>query len=199
VSTRISIAIARFRPNPDLISVIALLIGVAAAVLLWRGRGAAAGLVVMLASIVDGMDGELARLQDRVRPEGALLDGIFDRLSDAAVVGGLAGWALSVGQITPNGAVLLAVAATAVSLLSTATKDRIAVLGLPAAPEARLNLLLAGRDGRLLLVAIAALAGEPLWGLAAIVVVGSLSLLLRLSFVLRRASRQRRGGRTISR
>jgi len=194
LSTRASIAIARLRPHPDVISSIAFLIGVAAAVLLWTGRGTAAAIVVMLASVVDGMDGELARLQHRARPEGALLDGVFDRLSDAAVTAGLAGWALSAGQITPSGAILLAVAATAVSLLSMATKDRISALGLPAAPEARVNLLLGGRDGRLLMVALAALAGRPLWGLAAIVITGGLSLLLRLTFVLKGASRRRHAG-----
>jgi hypothetical protein len=81
------------------------------------------------------------------------------------------------------------VAATALSLLSMATKDRISSLGLAAAPEGGLNLLLGGRDGRLLLVALAALAGQPLWALAVIVVTCGLSLILRLVFVLRRASR----------
>jgi CDP-L-myo-inositol myo-inositolphosphotransferase len=189
VSTRISMAIVRFRPHPDLLSVIAFLFGLAGAGLLWNGSGLVAAVVVQLASILDGVDGEVARLQNRARAQGALLDGVLDRVADAAIAAGLAGWALSAGHVSGSGAIVLAVAATALSLLSMATKDRISSLGLAAAPEGGLNLLLGGRDGRLLLVALAALAGQPLWALAVIVVTCGLSLVLRLVFVLRRASR----------
>jgi hypothetical protein len=55
------------------------------------------------------------------------------------------------------------VAATTGSLLSMASKDRTAALGLPAAPERALGWLLGGRDGRLLLVAVGAvLANQAL-------------------------------------
>jgi hypothetical protein len=55
----------------------------------------------------------------------------------------------------------LAVAATAGALLSMATKDRAAALGLASAPERALGRLLGGRDGRLLLVAVGALLAAP--------------------------------------
>jgi phosphatidylglycerophosphate synthase len=187
VSTRISMAIARFRPHPDVLSVLAFLLGLGGAALLWTGTGPAAAVAVQLASILDGVDGEVARLQHRARAQGAVLDGVLDRLADAAIAAGLAVWASSLGHVSVNGAVVLAVAATALSLLSMATKDRIASLGLAAAPERRLNLLLGGRDGRLLLVALSALVGQPLWALAAIVVTCGLSLVLRLLFVMRRS------------
>jgi len=189
VSTRVSITIVRLRPHPDLISVIAFLFGVGAAALLWTGMGLAAAIAVQLASIVDGTDGEVARLQNRARARGALLDGVLDRLADAAIAAGLAVWALSAGHISQTGAIVLAVAATALSLLSMATKDRVSSLGLMAAPEGRLNLLLGGRDGRLLLVALAALVGKPHWALAAIVGTCGLSLALRLVFVLKAGPR----------
>ena len=189
VSTRVSMAIARLRPHPDVISVIAFLFGLGAAALLWAGTGLAAAVAVQLASILDGTDGEVARLQNRPRPQGALLDGVLDRLADAAIAAGLAGWALSAGHLSQETAIVLAVGATALSLLSMATKDRISALGLRAAPERRLNLLLGGRDARLLLVAIAAVVEKPVWALAAIVVTCGLSLVLRLVFVLKEGSR----------
>lgn len=189
VSTRLSMAIAWLRPNPDLISIVGFVFAVGAAVLLWNGWGVAGAVAALLASVVDGMDGELARLQDRARPQGALLDGVLDRVADAALAAGLAGWALSAGQISSLGAVVVAVAATSVSMLSMATKDRVSALGLPAAPEAALNVLLGGRDGRLLLIALSALAGRPLWGLAAIVAAAGATLVLRLAFVFKASSR----------
>ena len=118
-----------------------------------------------------------------------MLDGVLDRLADAAIAAGLAGWALSAGHLSQETAIVLAVGATALSLLSMATKDRISALGLRAAPERRLNLLLGGRDARLLLVAIAAVVEKPVWALAVIFVTCGLSLVLRLVFVLREGSR----------
>jgi hypothetical protein len=61
-----------------------------------------------------------------------------------------------------------------------ATKDRIKALSLPSAPERAIAYMLGGRDGRLLLVSLAALAEVPYLGLWAIVVTGGLSLLARL-------------------
>lgn len=51
---------------------------------------------------------------------------------------------------------LVAVAATARSILSMASKDRMAALRIPPAPERWIGFLLGGRDTRLLLVAIGA-------------------------------------------
>ena len=84
--------------------------------------------------------------------------------------------------------VILAVVATAASVLSMATKDRIATLGLPAAPERAIGFLLGGRDGRLLLVTACALVGRPAWGLVAITVTAGAALATRLVLVLSRAA-----------
>jgi len=53
------------------------------------------------------------------------------------------------------------------------------------APEDRLRLLLGGRDARLLLVSIAAVVGQPVWGLIAIVLTTAVTLTARLVSVAR--------------
>jgi CDP-L-myo-inositol myo-inositolphosphotransferase len=179
ISTRISMLLAPLRPSPDLVSMLAFLLGLAASWLLAEGRSVWAAVLVHLTSILDGVDGEVARLQLRASAGGALLDGVLDRLCDAAIVLGLASWALAAGT-EPRTVLALAVAAAVGSMLSMATKDRIAALGLPPAPERGLGYLLGGRDGRLLLVALAALAGRPVWALAAVTVTSGLSLFLRV-------------------
>jgi len=184
LSTRLSMVLAPLRPAPDLVSLVALGLGLAGAVLLAGGRGLAGGLLVHAASVADGVDGEVARLQLRGGPRGALLDGVWDRVADAAVLAGLGVWAL--GGHDARGVVVLAVAATAGALLSMASKDRAAALGLPPAPERALGWLLGGRDGRLLLVAVGAVLGAPVWALAAVAATSALSLGLRVAF-LRRA------------
>jgi phosphatidylglycerophosphate synthase len=188
VSTRVSMAMAPLRLNPDLVSVLALLVGLLSAGLLGLGMGVVGGLLAQATSILDGVDGELARLQVRARPLGALLDGVLDRVVDAAVLAGLGVWALR-GSASQGLVVALTVAATTGAMLSMATKDRVRALGLPGGPERAIAFLLGGRDGRLLLVAVFAVFGLPVVALFAVAVPSWLSLTVRMVAVHRRASR----------
>jgi len=181
ISTRLSMALGPLRLSPDLVSFVSLLLGVAAAVLLGLGYGIAGGILVHVTSVIDGTDGELARLQLRARPAGALLDGVLDRLADAVILGGLGVWAL--GGSSAALVLVLTVGATAGALLSMASKDRIIALGLPPAPERRMGFLLGGRDGRLLIVAVCAAVRQPLLALGAVTLTSFLSLGLRAFFV----------------
>jgi phosphatidylglycerophosphate synthase len=190
ISTRLSILVAPLHPNPDLLSALALGVGLVAAWLLARGNGVAGGLLVWAASVLDGMDGEVARLQVRASPAGALLDGVLDRVADAAILAGLAAWAVRDGAPS-DVAVGLCAAAVAASLLSMASKDRIAALGLPPAPEEALGWLLGGRDGRLLIVTLTGLLGAPGPGLIAITATAGVTLVLRLVLVRSRANLER--------
>jgi CDP-L-myo-inositol myo-inositolphosphotransferase len=183
LSTRLSMTLAPLRPAPDLVSLVAFALGAAGAALLATGRGLAGALLVHAASVADGVDGEVARLQLRGGPRGALLDGVLDRVADAAILAGLGVWALAGHDA--RGVLTLTVAATAGALLSMATKDRAAALGLPPAPERALGWLLGGRDGRLLLVAVGALLGAPVATLAAVTATSALSLGLRVAFLRR--------------
>jgi 1L-myo-inositol 1-phosphate cytidylyltransferase / CDP-L-myo-inositol myo-inositolphosphotransferase len=93
LSTRISMPLAPLRPAPDLVSMAAFAFGVAGAALLAAGRGLTGALLIHAASVADGVDGEVARLQLRGNPRGALLDGVLDRVADAAILAGLGLWA----------------------------------------------------------------------------------------------------------
>ena len=188
LSTRMSIAMAPLRPNPNLVSALVMLVGLLSAGLLGFGMGLVGGLLAQAVSILDGVDGELARLQVRARPLGALLDGVLDRVVDAALLAGLGVWSLR-SSASPGLVLALTVAATAGAMLSMATKDRIRALGLPGAPERRIAFLLGGRDGRLLLVAVFAVFGLPVAALAAVAVPSWLSLTVRVVAVQRRAAR----------
>jgi len=183
VSTRLSMAVAPLRIHPDIISAAAFATGLVAAWLLGTGAGIVGAILTSLTSILDGMDGEAARLQDRATPAGALFDGVLDRLTDAAIVAGLSVWAIGGGMVSPTAGVILAVAATAASMLSMATKDRIVAVGLPAIPERRIGFLLGGRDGRLLLVTACALVGRPVWALVAVTATAGAALVARLLLV----------------
>ena len=185
VSTRVSMLIAPLGIPADLVSLASTALGFFGAWLLAGGSGIAGALAVHGSSVLDGVDGEVARLRLRDSPRGALLDGVLDRLVDAAVIAALGVWALREGD-TPATVVLLVGAATAGAILSMASKDRIAALALFPGPERALGWLLGGRDGRLVLVAVFSVVGLPMAALIALTVASATTLFLRVASVLRR-------------
>ena len=109
---------------------------------------------------------------------------MLDRIADAAIVAGLAVWSLAPEENHAAATVaVVAVFAVTGSMLSMASKDRITALRLPQPPERGISLLLGGRDARLLVVTIGAIAGEPLAALIVIAVTSLASLLVRLALV----------------
>lgn len=179
ISTRISMRLAAVRPSPDALSLLAFAMAGAAAILLAGGWTIAAAAGVHLASVLDGVDGEIARLTFRARPRGALLDGVLDRVADSAIIGALGLWTAGLG--TPPGiALMLAVAAATGAMLSMAMKDRMAALGLAKRELRFLGWMFAGRDGRLFIVAICAALGAPLFALWAIVSTSAMAAFARL-------------------
>jgi len=181
ISVPVSWLLVRFRPNPDLLSAVAFLVGLAAAVFLAVGQGVAGGLLAQACSILDGVDGEVARLQLRAGPRGTLLDGFLDRLGDAAICASLGVWAVDAGA-NATATVLLVTAATTGAMLSMATKDRVAALGLEPPSERRIGWLLGGRDGRLFLIGVLAVLGLPVTALAATAATSLGSAAIRVSF-----------------
>src|SRR5439155_13458603 len=81
VSTRISMTLAPLRISPDLASWFAAAVGIVAGWLLAVGYGLAGAIAAHACSVLDGVDGELARLQVRATARGAMLDGVLDRLA----------------------------------------------------------------------------------------------------------------------
>ncbi len=115
ISTRISLAIykRRIKVNPMLVSVISFIFCIISAILLSNGMLIFGGLLAQLASILDGVDGEVARLFRRASGWGGFIDSILDRMSDLALISGLS---LSLG-VMDGSILLLAIMASANSIL----------------------------------------------------------------------------------
>lgn len=182
LSTRLSAALANFRVAPDLVTLLVFLTSLAAAVALATANGLLGGILVQLSSVLDGVDGELARLQLRPSFRGAILDAVLDRVADAAILVGVGLWALD-AHYPASVVLLLTGGAVSGAFLSMALKDRAAALRLVPYPERLLGFLLAGRDGRLLLVAVLAVVGQPLLALLAVMVTSWVSAGVRLGLV----------------
>ncbi|SVB64476.1 uncharacterized protein METZ01_LOCUS217330, partial [marine metagenome] len=83
--------------TPSAVTLISFAITVASAYLVGSGWLVAGGIVFLLGSGLDLMDGALARLAGTASPFGALLDSVFDRLGEAALFVGLAFYAIRDG------------------------------------------------------------------------------------------------------
>ncbi len=88
ISTKITLFIVSrgYRPSPNMVSLVVFTIGLIPLYLYVTGNPVLAGIIVQIASILDGIDGELARLLGKTSKFGAFFDGILDRLVDIAVI-----------------------------------------------------------------------------------------------------------------
>ena len=191
ISTRLTMALAPLRIHPNVLSLAFFAVGMVAAWSLSAERGLMGGLLVQVASVLDGVDGETARLLGMATPRGATLDAVLDRMVDAAIVAGLALWVWDAPSRPFRGGIIAASAITWALIAMTARSRWPAVAALQRSPatERRLGILLGGRDGRSLILAAGAMLGHSeisLWGAA---FVWGATVAARTFLVLRRRSR----------
>jgi CDP-diacylglycerol--glycerol-3-phosphate 3-phosphatidyltransferase len=82
-------AISRAGVSPNLLTTLGLAVNVVAALLVSQGHFGSGGLVALVASLFDALDGALARSSGKGSPFGAFLDSTLDRFSEAVVYLGL--------------------------------------------------------------------------------------------------------------
>jgi len=85
--------LARTPVTPNQVSVISFLVGLAALPAYVLGWNLVGGLLAQAFSVLDGADGDLARLKGMATPFGAFLDAVLDRYGDAAIILGMTIWA----------------------------------------------------------------------------------------------------------
>jgi CDP-L-myo-inositol myo-inositolphosphotransferase len=124
------------------------------------GHAATGGLLAQGASVLDCVDGEVARIRYQDSPFGGVYDALLDRIGDAAVIGGMTlyAWLMGAGLA----AVALGFAAVAGSSLSMLVKEKYGTQfhrPYTVEQEGRWRWLLLGRDGRLFLALVAGVTG----------------------------------------
>jgi CDP-L-myo-inositol myo-inositolphosphotransferase len=125
------------------------------------GHATTGGLLAQMASVLDGVDGELARVRYQDSAFGGLYDALLDRIGEAVVIGGMTlyAWLAGAGAV----AVALGFAALAGNSLSMLVKEKYGTQfrrPFAAEREGRLRWLLLGRDGRLFLTLVAGVTGQ---------------------------------------
>ena len=173
ISTRITRVLAGLRrpPSPDAVTVVASALVAGGGLAFAVGQPVAGGLLAQLGSIIDGVDGELARALGRQSRAGALLDTVLDRLADIALLFGMSLAAIAAGHSSLLAAAVALLAATGDLMVSyihavgekLAQRHPVLVGRIPG---------VASRDVRLFIAFLAGLAGHPLEGLVAIALLG---------------------------
>ncbi len=166
ISTRLSTRLVATRITPNQITVISFLLALAGAGLLSLGQyvaGLAGGLLIQLASIIDGCDGEIARLKHLSSPRGAWLDTVLDRYADMAVALAVT-YAFAAAHPGAFPWIVGFLAAFGFILASYVTKE-FAIRHDRPYPNDALNRL-KRRDLRVLLICLGAVVGRPFEALA---------------------------------
>jgi CDP-L-myo-inositol myo-inositolphosphotransferase len=168
LSRRLSVALSRTSLTPNHITLLSFFMGLLGAVGLattdpWFW--VAGGILIQIASIVDGCDGEIARIKLLQSPQGAWLDTVLDRYSDLAV--GLA-VTFAASQLHDAAWVWpVGFAATSSFLMASYVTKEFQIRFKRPYPNNLVNKL-KRRDLRILAIAVGAALGHPFVALLAI-------------------------------
>jgi CDP-diacylglycerol--glycerol-3-phosphate 3-phosphatidyltransferase len=152
-------AVARTGVTPNAVTAIGFLGNLIAAWLAADGRWLAAGLVMLVGSGLDLLDGALARATGRTTRFGAIFDAVLDRYSEAAVLFGLLVYFESRDAYVQVGLTYVALAG---SVLVSLVRARAEIDGM------RLREGLFTRAERVVLTAVALIIGQ--WAPVAVTV-----------------------------
>ena len=81
--------------TPAAMTVLGLIVVITGSIVIASGRLALGAWIVLAGSLLDGLDGAVARASDSVTAKGAFLDSVFDRIGEIAAFAGL-GFAMAV-------------------------------------------------------------------------------------------------------
>jgi len=166
ISTRISVSLYRngIFIDPNILTATVFIIGVFSFIAIYLNMYILGGVLALLSSIFDGVDGEVARLFNRQTEFGAILDTTLDRIVDTLIIGGAIYQSFSLGIASPKIEYIvifsLAILGSIyVSFLSNTIRDKELIA------KARNRFPWPTRDVRVAVLAFAIMFNQPLIGL----------------------------------
>jgi CDP-diacylglycerol--glycerol-3-phosphate 3-phosphatidyltransferase len=177
-------ALAATGINPNLLTLIGLVVNFWAAVLFATGLFKTAAIVIFFAGFLDMLDGQVARRQNRVTAFGAFYDSTLDRYSDMALYMGLLVYYAVNGRTSY---VILGAVATAGSVMVSYARARaeslipLCKVGFAERPERMVLLIIGGLFDRM---------APVLWVIA---IVSTLTVIHRIVYTWQ----EMRAGRTL--
>lgn len=172
-----------------MVTVASAALGVLAGLVFGLGWGFPAGCLAAVAQVLDGVDGQLARLKGTETSWGAFWDSTLDRYADGAMLVGMAAYvARELPGIPPGVLIPLAAAAVIGCNLISYTTARADTLGLDLGPPT-----LVSKGTRTVLMILSAWA-STFWKGAPLVALIALAVLTHTVVVLRLRRAMERGG-----
>lgn len=183
--------LARLGINPNVVTLLGLLLSIVTASVIASGYVVAGGALVLFAGIFDMFDGAMARIRNAATTFGAFLDSTLDRYSESIILGGLLFYALQRPGLhealwpwaNEQQWMIVLVFVTAIgSLMVSYAKARAEGLGL----ECRTGLL--ARPERVVILAVGLLTGTTIWALTLLAVLSHVTAVERIIHVWRAAT-----------
>ena len=167
--------------SPNALTLIGLIISLASAVVFARGELIMGGALILVSGLFDILDGAVARANGRMTSFGGFLDSVCDRYADAIVFIGIMYGALA-GNILTNALLgmtlwLWCAIALVGSLLVSYTRARAEGAGVE-----KMDIGIAERPERMILLAVGAFSGLILWAVAAIVILTHITIIQRILY-----------------
>src|SRR5438045_2112251 len=153
LASRSVVALSQSPVTPNQLTALGFSLNIVAAVLLFEELYVVAGIVFLVGSVIDILDGALARLRGQATTLGAFIDSTTDRISEGFVLGAAA---LLFAEDGPTWGIAAVVVALVCSFLISYTRARAEALGL----EGKAGLM--GRAERVVLLGAVLLASP--WG-----------------------------------
>ena len=154
----ISAALVAVGFNANAATLAGFLLAVVAAAFAAYGEFLIAGLISIPAALFDMIDGAIARRTGKVSDKGALLDSTFDRLSEAALLLGLLIYYSSADSFRREAIILVFVAFVG-SIMVSYIRARAEGLGYKGTSG------FLTRPERVVIMTVALIIGQPIWGL----------------------------------
>ncbi|MBW6470235.1 MAG: CDP-alcohol phosphatidyltransferase family protein [Methanosarcinaceae archaeon] len=167
--------------SPNALTLVGLAISIISAAAFARGELIMGGTLILVSGVFDILDGAVARARGRMTAFGGFLDSVCDRYADAAIFIGIM-YGLLAGNISAPalfGIPLWLWCAIALigSMLVSYTRARAESAGVE-----NMNIGIAERPERMILLAVGAFCGLIIWAIAAIVILTHITIIQRVLY-----------------
>ena len=180
--TLVGQVVARTGISPNALTVIGVLLNAVVAAIIASGALTLGGVLLLVASAFDVLDGAVARVTGTTSRLGGFLDSTLDRYSEVVVYVGVLIYLLGTDD-GDLGAILVLLSASGALLISYA-RARAEAAGYSA------TVGFAARTERVILLALCLIIGHPLWALWVLAIVTHLTALTRIVHVWRLAQKE---------
>jgi CDP-diacylglycerol--glycerol-3-phosphate 3-phosphatidyltransferase len=173
--------LSRIGMTANMATLIGLLLNAGVAAVIASGHPRIGGVLLLVASAFDMVDGAIARSTGSVSKFGGFFDSTLDRYSEIVVYVGLLVW-LNTGSDDHLGSLLVLVASSGALMISYA-RARAEAIGYSA------SVGLVARPERVILLAVCLIINQPLWALWILAILTHVTAIWRIVYVWRATQR----------